>query len=108
MPKSSPVITLEGSGLVGSSWVASPEEQRRLDEAERERIEQGVAELHVVLDVVSACWACPTGNGWGHPLGLCPACARTVAWLQAEQDRTETVNGHLREAWCRAYLARQT
>jgi hypothetical protein len=104
-----PAVTLESMGIFkGSGWLATEEEQAEIDRIEAERLAAKNAEMHALLDSATGCRACGTGNGWGHPLGLCPACAVVVADLRAQRARDEVIGGHSRQEWCLAYIDRQT
>jgi hypothetical protein len=93
-----PVVSTPG-------WLASPAEIAAAEQAETERIRQGVDNLAAWN--VGGCAACPTGNGWGHPRRLCPDCATVVASLELERARAVIVDGIARAEWCRQYLDRQ-
>jgi hypothetical protein len=100
-------VTFQQLGLdEGSSFVLSAEEAAELERREAEALAERLTALHVMLDSATGCRACGAGNGLGDPLGLCPACRPIVDQLRSEAARAEVVDGHRREEWCRAYIAR--
>jgi hypothetical protein len=100
-------VTCEQMGIdSGSSFMLSAEEAAELERREAEALAERLTAMHVMLDSATGCRACGAGNGLGDPLGLCPACRPIVDQLRSEAARAEMVDGHRREEWCRAYIAR--
>jgi hypothetical protein len=100
-------LTLEQAGIyAGSSLRATPEQQAAMEQEERERIERGIAELHVILDAATVCVCCLSADRSSPVDGLCDPCRSVVARLRTERAAADKIKGRSRRELAEAYLDR--
>jgi hypothetical protein len=88
----------------GSDLLATPEQQAEIEEAERQRTEQGLRDMHALMD--RPCRCC--GQAEGSPIsGLCQPCERAIFRLQTDALLGDRINGKSRRQHAEAYIQRQ-
>jgi hypothetical protein len=91
--------------LVAPGWIATPEEAAAIEEAERQRVARGVADIGA-WD--RRCRCCAQGGHISPLTGLCPDCDVVVATLEAEQAGAHQINGHTRRQLAERYIETRT